>query len=180
MQEFAKVSPVLAESLSDVLKVTTPLAEAVRGLREIGRGLEATREEMAAMSSLAPAASPTAEPSPRLQQGLREVAADMERARSTILAALASLPREPEYTRFAANLRELAGVSPSLMEWLEQVPTVTEPLAESVRGLDETASRLGEGRYKLVALIEELEARGKPPDPGRIMIRQKAPRGSTR
>jgi len=180
LQEFAKVSPVLAESLSEVLKVTVPLADAVRGLREIGHGLESTREEMAAMSSLAPAASPTAEPSPRLQKGLREVAAGMEGARETLLVALATLPREPEYTRFAADLRELAGVSPSLMEWLEQVPTVTEPLAESVRGLDETARCLGEGRDKLVALIEELEARGKPADPGRIVIRQKAPRGPTR
>ena len=73
-----------------------------------------------------------------------------------------------------------AGVSPSLMEWLEQVPTVTEPLAESVRGLNETARCLGEGRDKLVALIEDLEASGRAADPGRIVIRQKAPRGPTR
>ncbi len=181
LQEFARVSPALAESLSEVLKVTVPLAEAVRDLREIGRGLESTREGLAlSMSSLSRVASPSPASSLRSHEGLREVAADMERARETILAALATLPREPEYARFAADLRELAGVSPSLMEWLEQVPKATEPLGESVRGLDEAASRLGDGREKLVALIEELEARGRPADPGRIVIRQKAPRRPTR
>ena len=48
-----------------------------------------------------------------------------------------------------AQLREIASVSPSLMEWLREVPLLSTPLAESVRSLQEAAGDLKEARALL-------------------------------
>jgi hypothetical protein len=66
----------------------------------------------------------------------------MAAARESIRAALDTLPRDTAYETFAAQLRELATVSPSLMEWLRQVPALTLPLGGAVASLDEAAQDL--------------------------------------
>jgi len=158
LREFARVSPALAESLAEVLKVARPLAESVRGLQQLGDSLEHTRQELAGtiVSLKAPPATPG--PPPGTDALAVERAADcMHAAGQAILAALQALPRDPAYTSLAAQLRELAGVSPSLMEWLAQVPTLTAPLTDSVETLLAVAADLEEGRQTL------LESAASPP-----------------
>ena len=89
-------------------------------------------------------------------------AEDSATARSAVLAArerlegaLGGLPGAEDYEPAARNLRELASVSPSLLEWLEEVPVLATPLAESVRGLQEA----------IVELDRALEALDDEPAP---------------
>jgi hypothetical protein len=131
LREFAKVSPLLAESLSEVLKVAAPLASAVRNLEQVAGSLEASRERLEAAPSLRGGAAPAG-----------EMYAELEAIEVQIGGALAGLPADAEYGRFAAQLREIASVSPSLMEWLEQVPRLSQPLAGSVADLAAAATRL--------------------------------------
>jgi len=131
LREFAKVSPLLAESLSEVLKVAAPLASAVRNLEQVARSLEASRQRLEAVPAPQGDAAPAG-----------EVLAELEAIEVQIGGALASLPADAEYGRFAAQLREIASVSPSLMEWLEQVPRLSQPLAGSVADLAAAATRL--------------------------------------
>ena len=74
----------------------------------------------------------------------------MEWAQTTLSEALSSLPRDPEYARFAAQLRELATVSPSLLSWMQELHGVTAPLAESVEALRQAAEGLRAGRERLL------------------------------
>jgi hypothetical protein len=131
LREFAKVSPLLAESLSEVLKVAAPLASAVRNLEQVAGSLEQSRERLEAARAPQGLAAPDG-----------EVLAELEAIEVQIAGALASLPADAEYGRFAAQLREIASVSPSLMEWLEQVPRLSQPLAGSVAELAAAATRL--------------------------------------
>lgn len=162
LREFARVAPLLAASLAEVLRVASPLGDSVRGLREIAAELRATQAAMAAAPARGcedPRASEaTAEP-------LRAVAEQVESARRAIAEALETLPQEPSYAALAGQLRELATVSPSLMDWLAQVSTVTLPLGESVRGLQDAAASLAAGKEKLDALIAGLET-PRPAAPG--------------
>lgn len=129
LREFARVAPALAEALADVLRVARPLAESVG---------EAPRP--AAMRAL-------------------ETAADrMAEARGAIVAALGSLPRDPEYARFAAQLRELAVVSPSLLDWLSGLPQLTAPLETSVGSLAAAADGLADAREIVLAALRDLGA----------------------
>jgi ABC-type transporter Mla subunit MlaD len=66
----------------------------------------------------------------------------VDSAREAILEALNGLPRDADYAPVAAQLRELATVSPSLMEWLREVPKVATPLAEALRNLHQAAADL--------------------------------------
>jgi hypothetical protein len=59
----------------------------------------------------------------------------VEAAREAVRRALADLPRESHYAPVAAQLRALASVSPSLMDWLKEVPRLTTPLSESIDAL---------------------------------------------
>ena len=59
-----------------------------------------------------------------------------------IRSALQSLPQDEAYTKFAGQLKELATVSPSLMEWLRQVPALSLPLGDAVASLDQAAQDL--------------------------------------
>ncbi len=113
LREFARVSPALAETL----------AEALRTLR-------------------ATAAAPPAGGAGALAGALTEAADRLAAARATIRRALDGLPRDPAYATFAAHLKELATVSPSLMEWLRQVPALSLPLGEAVADLEEAAREL--------------------------------------
>jgi hypothetical protein len=148
LAEFARVSPALAESLAEVLRVARPLGAAVQQIEDAGRSLRATETrlvEALAADHDAPASIPS---------DLRVAVARecMHSARRSILEALRTLPREPAYASLASQLRELATVSPSLMEWLRQTPTLAAPLSESVGALQAAALRLEEG---LAALATE-------------------------
>ena len=43
-----------------------------------------------------------------------------------------SLPRREEYAPAAAQLREIASVSPTLLDWMAEVPRLSAPLRDSV------------------------------------------------
>lgn len=68
--------------------------------------------------------------------------AKVRAARAAIEDALATLPRDAEYASAAAHLRELATVSPSLLEWMQQLPALTAPLSGSVEALRAAARDL--------------------------------------
>ena len=63
-------------------------------------------------------------------------------ARLHLKEALGRLPRAKDYEPVARNLRELASVSPSLLDWLGEVPPLATPLADSVADLREAAFEL--------------------------------------
>lgn len=167
LREFARVAPALAESLSEVLRLARPLADSAARVEALAQPLtQATRRLDLAAATLgaqaavqasaahgAPAAGPAA-----------AAAACMERARVAILEALASLPREREYAQLAGQLRELASVSPSLLDWLGEVRASTAPLEAAVAGLRAAAADLAEGQRALRAAGGQPAER--PGDPG--------------
>ena len=130
LREFARVSPALTESLAQTLRLLRPLSQTVERLD-------------------------TGAPGAPHVTAHNDDARRMERARRAILAALAGLPREPEYARLAAQLRELASVSPSLLEWLGEVQGVTAPLAASVESLKTAAAELAAGGEAQAVAVED-------------------------
>jgi hypothetical protein len=66
----------------------------------------------------------------------------MAAARLAIREGLSSLPRDRAYAEAATHLRELATVSPSLMEWLRQLPSMSLPLGDAIASLDAAAREL--------------------------------------
>ena len=90
---------------------------------------------------------------------IQDVSARMEAAERAIDDALASLPDESDYGPVAAQLRELATVSPSLMEWMRQVPPLTAPLAQSIEALSRAAKALRDGRAQLGKALNKSPAR---------------------
>ncbi len=152
LREFARVAPALAEALAEVLRVARPLADSVRELPALGeaiRSVRAAAEEPARSRGAGPSSESTA-------RALESAAERMGEARESINAALAGLPQDPEYARFASQLREIAAVSPSLLEWLAQVPRLTAPLEESVRDLIAAAAGLAEGRDSVLEALKAL------------------------
>jgi hypothetical protein len=116
LSEFARVAPDLAVSLRGILAATDPIHETARRLEKTARSLSEARDG--------------------------SVRDEVVAVRDEIRAALDTLPRDEDYGRVAAQLRELATVSPSLMEWLTQVGTVQAPLQSSVERLTAAAERL--------------------------------------
>jgi hypothetical protein len=125
LREFARVSPLLAETLSAVVKAVTPLPGMVQKVLGAAETLH-----------------PESAPEPGLRRPLAEAADRMATAHEAIRNGLASLPRDRAYAQAAAHLRELATVSPSLMEWLRQLPEMSVPLGDAVASLDEAAREL--------------------------------------
>jgi ABC-type transporter Mla subunit MlaD len=122
LSEFARVAPDLAVSLRGILSAAAPMHETARRLDDAARAMVAR-----------PSARSAGDDAWRV-----EAAA----ARDEIRSALDGLPRDEDYARVAGQLRELATVSPSLMEWLTQVGTVSAPLQSSVARLGAAADRL--------------------------------------
>jgi hypothetical protein len=153
LRALAEAAPSLLEALREVRSLVGPLAETVRGLERLAYELDRVR----------PAAAPPAAPHPAASDGpapggdgaradaSREVGLRIQAAQEAITAALVSLPRTEDYAPAAAQLRELASVSPSLMEWLTEVPRLSAPLAGSVRGLKQAAAELEAARGALRA-----------------------------
>jgi hypothetical protein len=123
LREFARVSPLLAETLGAVVKAVTPLPSMVQQV------------VTAAGAKGASARDP-------LRPPLAAAADQMAAASGAIRESLASLPRDREYAEAATHLRELATVSPSLMEWLRRLPTMTVPLGDSIASLEAAAREL--------------------------------------
>jgi hypothetical protein len=146
LREFARTSPALVDAMREVMKAAGPLAgllgpltAVARGLEEAVASVEATgRQLTAALAAVPGATTAPAEEIPRLT----EVANRVGWAYEAIEEALASLPHDADYAPFAAQLRELATVSPSLMEWLQEVPKVATPLAAAVGRLRDAAAEL--------------------------------------
>lgn len=128
LREFARVSPLLAETLAAVVKAVTPLPGMVQKV-------------LGAAETLHPQPAP-ASGDGSLRRSLTEAANRMATAHEAIRGGLASLPRDRAYAEAAAHLRELATVSPSLMEWLRQLPAMSVPLGDAVASLDEAAREL--------------------------------------
>ena len=84
-----------------------------------------------------------------------ELASSTADAARAIHEAIDTLPRDPEYTRFASQLRELAIVSPSLLEWLGQVPQLTQPLVHSTSELRRAAGQLEAVSAKAEGLLAD-------------------------
>lgn len=159
LSEFARVAPDLTTTLRDVLGATAPLArtidvmsgvvgrlersmpaldEGVRGLRETGAAFDGRLRRLGEVVE----ALETRLRAPAVRAVPSGLAADVAVARDALRDALAGLPRDDDYARVAAQLRELATVSPSLMEWLQQVGSVQAPLEASVGRLQVAAERL--------------------------------------
>jgi hypothetical protein len=149
LREFARVSPALAESLASVLRTTTPLSEAVQSLRQLARELRPA----APVSDREPARSAV---DPDVVEDLRASISEVMEARAALNAALASLPDDPEYKRVAEQLREIASVSPSLLDWLSQVDPISRPLGDSVSSLRMAADRLEKTGQRLSRVVERL------------------------
>lgn len=155
LAEFARVSPVLVESLADVLRVARPLAGAVEGLDALGQTLRSTQAALAdSVAAVLGAGGPPSPPAAASNGALSDLLDEVQEAEATLRAALASLPRDPHYAKVAAQLREIATVSPSLMEWLREAQSVSAPLLASVSGLEEAAEQLGRAGRRLRGLVE--------------------------
>lgn len=113
LREFARVSPALADALRGVVQERTGLAAGARATVERVAAAEATLDAN------------------RVAEALQYVDA----AREAVRQALAELPGDAAYRPVARQLRELASVSPSLMDWLKEVPKLTTPLSASVTAL---------------------------------------------
>jgi hypothetical protein len=129
LREFARVSPLLAETLAAVVKAVTPLPGMVQKV-------------LGAAETLHPQSVASSSSAGELRRPLAEAADRMATAHEAIRAGLASLPRDRSYAQAANHLRELATVSPSLMEWLRQLPAMSVPLGDAVASLDEAAREL--------------------------------------
>jgi ABC-type transporter Mla subunit MlaD len=161
LREFARVSPALATALREVLAVASPLAalaaplgEAVRGLAHVSATLEGAARDLARARPPEPPtpareAAALPEPAALPEAARARLARRLAAAHEAVLEALAGLPRPSDYEPAARQLRELASVSPSLLEWLGEVPTLSAPLAESVRSLQAAAADLKAARALL-------------------------------
>ena len=129
LREFARVSPLLAETLAAVVKAVTPLPVMVQ-------------QVLGAATSAGAGGGGAARADMGLRAPLEEAADRMAAARAAIREGLSSLPRDRAYAEAAAHLRELATVSPSLMEWLRQLPAMSLPLGDAIASLDEAARDL--------------------------------------
>jgi hypothetical protein len=127
LREFARVSPVLAETLASVVKAVTPLPAMVEAL-------------LGTMRSAAPGAG--SGNGAVLDAPLAAAIDRMASARTAIREGLATLPRDAAYAKAAGHLRELATVSPSISEFLAELPGIALPLGESIASLEQAAREL--------------------------------------
>jgi hypothetical protein len=144
LQEFARIAPALVEALRGVVESTRALSAAVAVIEGAslrpGAALAAHREERGS-----PASASAVEPLASAANGLTRLdraLACVDTAHAAVASALAGLPGESDYRPVALQLRELATVSPSLMEWLSGVPKLTAPLRGSVQALRQAAADL--------------------------------------
>jgi hypothetical protein len=103
----------------------------------------------------------TASP-PRVADALQAIAA----ARSAVDRAIETLPPPAQYEPVARQLRAIATVSPSLLDWLNEVPVLSAPLADSVDALRAARADLDSAREALLGADQPPEDdEGPPPKP---------------
>ncbi len=165
LREFARVSPALATALREVLAVASPLAamaaplaESMRGLAHVTATLEATGRQLAESALALRAGAEVRERGALPRSAAPEIARRVDSAREAVLLALADLPRASDYEPAARQLREIASVSPSLMDWLREVPALAAPLTDSIRALRAAAEDLKDAR----ALLDEAPGATEP------------------
>ena len=142
-------APVSARDLTASVRALESVAESLHFTREsLGEAMlrlprsedfEPLTELLGRLAAAAPAllsalsATPVA-PKPTGDDAVREAVAS---ARLRLAEALTRLPLAEDYEPVARNLRALASVSPSLLDWLGEVPPLTAPLTASVADLRE-------------------------------------------
>lgn len=135
--EFTKISPALTATLREAVSSFATVSQVVKRLEAISRSLKQ-------VEGLEAAAAP--KPKVILNEGPRQgkIAESLDTLANEIDGALEKIPKDPEYARVADQLRELATVSPSLMEWMKEVKPLAPPLAGSVVTLRRVATSLRE------------------------------------
>jgi hypothetical protein len=149
MRRLAATIPALLEAL-DERRAATASASTPPAASKASGGAVPTVAVPAVASAVAALAvgEATAAPSPaasgeaRVSSATAAAREAVASARARLSQALDCLPRSEDYTPVARNLRALASVSPSLMAWLAEVPTLTAPLTDAVAGLREAAAEL--------------------------------------
>ena len=138
--EFTRVSPALTETLREAVVSFSAVAQVTKRLEAISKSLKAAEHNAPTV--------PTARPKPVKAGDASPVGASvaesLEHLANEIDAALEKIPKDPEYARVAEQLRELATVSPSLMDWMKEVKPLAPPLAGSVMTLRRIATSLRE------------------------------------
>lgn len=134
--EFTKISPALTETLREAVVSFTAVSQVTRRLEGVSASLKKIEGGDRAPTT------PPAKPDQPEASSHRKVAESLETLANEIDAALVKIPKDPEYARVADQLRELATVSPSLMEWLKEVKPLSPPLAGSVMALRRVATGL--------------------------------------
>ena len=134
--EFTKISPALTETLREAVVSFAAVSQVSKRLEGISRSLKQMEAgETAAARAKAKVDAPE---TPRHAT----VAEHLETLANEIDGALEKIPKDPEYARVAEQLRELATVSPSLMDWMKEVKPLSPPLAGSVVTLRRVANSL--------------------------------------
>jgi hypothetical protein len=134
--EFARISPALTETLRAAVISFGAVSQVARRLEDVSKSLRP--EEKA--DPVAAKASEKTEDTGATHYG--PIAESLETLANEIDGALEKIPKDPEYARVAEQLRELATVSPSLMDWMKQVKPLSPPLAGSVMTLRRVANHL--------------------------------------
>ena len=136
--EFTKISPALTETLREAVVSFAAVSQMVKRLEGISKSIK-TPDPVEP-----PPAKVKAKPEPEAPVRHGRVAESLETLANEIDGALEKIPKDPEYARVADQLRELATVSPSLMEWMKEVKPLAPPLAGSVMTLRRVATSLRE------------------------------------
>jgi len=136
--EFTKISPALTETLREAVVSFAAVSQVTKRLEGISKSLR----QMETAETPSPRAKAKADTAETPRQG--KVAEHLETLANEIDGALEKIPKDPEYARVAEQLRELATVSPSLMDWMKEVKPLSPPLAGSVLTLRRVANSLRE------------------------------------
>jgi hypothetical protein len=143
LRQFARVSPALVEGLGGLPAFTTALDRLLQRIETTADRLEARADAQEPPTTPFSAAASAGVTAGLLMVRLDRIGEAIEHARHEIRLALASLPTASDYGPAARQLKEIASVSPTLLEWLEQeVPKLTAPLEESVSALRAAAEAL--------------------------------------
>ena len=134
--EFTKISPALTQTLREAVVSFAAVSQVTKRLEAISKALKHVETAEPAPSR----AKSKADPVDAQRHG--KVSEALETLANEIDAALEKIPKDPEYARVAEQLRELATVSPSLMEWMKEVRPLSPPLAGSVVTLRRVATSL--------------------------------------
>ena len=140
--EFTKVSPALTATLREAVVSFSAVSQVTKRLEGISKSLK----HLEGAEGANPPASAKGKAKAEATGTGRDasVAESLETLANEIDGALEKIPKDPEYARVAEQLREIATVSPSLMDWMKEVKPLSPPLAGSVVTLRRVANRLRE------------------------------------